>query len=236
MSQQLITYSGDRRLVLANGEAIRQPVWFSSWNRIRIGLLFSIDRNAGTSNITGTPVFAFGLCAGTSNVFIAGTSTHVIGVRNVNPTWTYQAGPPKRYESGSNGAYRGFKKVGTTYTDASAAFGNSLCALPECGTPARNAMILEITKGTPNYGMKFWTNNATGAQADVSNAAFEEAMIVDDMVNVSGVSGIGGGAVDAASKTLAVAEGTDGAFTHLFVYWERVTQFLTFNIRHRKMA
>lgn len=236
MSQQLITYSGDRRLVLSNGEAIRKPIWYASWSRIRIGLLFAIDRNSSTSNVTGTPILSFGLCSGTSNVWIAGSSDHIVGVKNINGTWTYQAGPPKRYESGSNNAYQGFKRVGTTVTNASASFNNNLCAWPEAGTPARNAMILEITKGSPNFSMKFWTNNATGAQSDVSDAAFEEAMIVDDMANVGTVSGIGGGTVDSTARTLAVDEGADGALDNIFVYWERVTQFFTFNIRHRKMA
>lgn len=236
MSQQLITYTGDRRLALANGEAIRQPIWYSSWSRIRIGLLFSIDRNGSTSNITGTPLLAFGLCSGTTNIFISGTSDHVVGAKNINGTWTYNTSPVKYYASGSNNAYQGFKRVGTTITNASASFNNNLLGWPEASVPVRNAMILEITKGSPNFSMKFWSNNATGAQTDVPDAAFEEAMIVDDMANVGSVSSIGGGTVDATARTLAVDEGADGALDHLFVYWERVTQLFTFNIRHRKMA
>lgn len=221
---------------MANGEVMRQPIWYASWSRIRIGLQFAIDRQGSTSNIASTPGLAFGLSSGKDNIFISGSSDHIIGVRNVNATWTYQTSPVIHYTSGSNSAYRGFKRIGTTVTDASAAFSNNLLAWPEANVPVRNTLILEIETGSPNYGMKFWGNNATGAQTDVGDAAFEEAMAVDSFASISGVSGIGGGTIDSSAKTLAVDTGTNGAFTHIFVYWERTTQFFTFNIRHRKMA
>lgn len=226
MSQELITYNGDRRLTLANGEAARSPIWVASWNKFRVGLQGSFH---GTAAISGSPEWVLGFGAGSTDLWASGTSTHIIGIRNTDTDFAFTAAPD-RYTI--NPHFRAFKRVGTTVTDATS-FGASNHIHSAEGS-VRTGIFLEVTKGSPNYTFRICV--PTNAPADLSDAKFDEAMQVADISDIPAIAGLGSSYTSPASQTLAVDEGVDGTLTHLFVFWSRTAQQFSFNIKHRKIS
>jgi len=229
MSAELITYGSDRRCELAACEAIRPMVYLDDWTTIRIGLQLSFNGTA--SNITSTPVLAFGVCSGNTNVMAAGTATHVVGWRNTKATLTYAAGPPSTLV-GSTAAMQFFKKIGTTFSVVN---GSSMVSPYSNTTSVRSGLWMDITKGSPNYSFRIASpSNAAAAQSDLTDAQFLSIMELSTLADIATVRS--DHVVSSIASVLAVDEATNGLLDHLFVYWDRTTHKFSFNIRHRKIS
>jgi hypothetical protein len=230
MSVTLVTYGSDRRCELAAAEAIRKPIYAENWNTIRLGLQFSY--NGVAANITGTPIFAFGVCKDFANVLVASTSDHVVGMRPNVATFTNNTGPPSYFSLGAT-AWQSFKRVGSTITTAVNANASN-CFLSNA-TTIRNGIFLEIVKGSPNYTLKLAVPITSGAaQSDLTDTEFLAIMELGSLANVATVKA--NYSATLPTGTLAVDQGTNGILNHIFVYWERSANKFSFNIRHRLVA
>lgn len=228
MSVELITYGSDRRLELGAAEAVRAPVYLDDWTTIRIGL--QISMNAVASNIVSTPVLAFGVCNGNTNVLAAATADHVVGIRPNQATWTYNAGPPSYFAVGSSAAWQQFKKIGTVVSTVNTP---NIAKYISNTTTVRTGWFLEITKGSPNYTFRVaHPVSAAASQSDVTDTEFVTIMELSTLVDIGTVKTNYNSVV---STSLAVSE-ADGVLDHIFVYWDRTTHKPSFNIRHRKVA
>lgn len=105
----------DNVLSISNEQITRKLSIGSDWNRLRIGIRFSISTSYGGSSTVLNPVFAFGLCAGTSSVVYGSTTPHFLGyMTDITKTWTRtnSAGNQYRNENASASYYA--QKTGST--------------------------------------------------------------------------------------------------------------------------
>jgi len=227
MSVELKTYSGDRRLEIGGAEAIRKPIYADNWTRLRIGLQLSF--NGVASSISGTPRFAFGVCNGNANVQVAATADHVVGFKTNVTTMTYSAGPPSYFSW--TAAHHFFKKVGVTETTS--AFTSIFGGIVNT-TANRSGWFIEIVKGSPNFSMTYGRPiGSAPIQADMTDDQFQAVM---ELASFSDIGTIISNYGVSTTITLAVDEVANGVLNNLFVYWERTSHLMSFNIRHRKVA
>lgn len=194
------------------------------WSSMRIGLRGHI---VGSTNITGTPRFVFGVCKGNTNGYGAVTSDHVVGVRSDAATMTYNAGPSAYYSFGN--AAR-FKRVGSTVTQTSGAGSFFFSA----DSLVRNGMFADITKGNTNATISFYGPSTSGAaQSDLTDAEFLQVM---ELAALSSIASVKANYGVWNSGTLAVDEAADGILDNLTVFWDRSSQLFTFDIKHRWLS
>lgn len=237
MSQSILkrTVGGvdDKRLVLANGEALRNLTYLNNWNVVRLGMQVSIEAAA---LIPGTPQFVFGLSSGQTNGFGAPVSQHFLGMRSQGATAAYTAGPPAYW---SFSTLKACKKIGGTITDAAAFTGTTVMIMPRASTTlVRAAVLLEITKGAPNFSIQMVSSiNATAVGTDVTDTQFLNAMQSATMAGAAGALDVGGFYLQSNTVTLAIDEATNGFFDSFNVFWDRTAFPLEISaIRHRKLS
>lgn len=215
--QRTISSVVDNRIVLSNSQFARAIPFGTTWNKIRIGVKWDITSSGG--NLTGTPRFAIGVCSGNANLFGDATTTHFVGIRSNEATWTLTNS--NRYlVNGST--IQPIKKVGTTVTAGTAFFSGVQWGIGAGAASAaadRTQCIVEITKGSPNFTIQMlgWINpGGTSAPADNSDASFYGNM-----------EGAGNPAATnhtfSAANTVAVSEGTDGNLDYINMFWDRTT-------------
>jgi hypothetical protein len=203
MANTIIDDGGDLQVEMVNARFARAPLpaIFSGWTTLRVGLYLKIEDSG--ANVTGTIRFAFGLCAGDTNIPGDATCTHFAGCIAGSSPWTRATGPI-RY-SGSN--YFPAKIVNTTTT-----FGTTLG-----GTiwQTQNLQILfvEITKGSPNYSFRVYGRSTATADTTPTLSDFYAAM--------SAGSPSGTGMTYFPAQTVAVDEGADGTFDNACVWWNQ---------------
>lgn len=207
----------DNRIRLSNSNAAR--LWSSdigtSWTHIRIGCRLSIEDTG--ANLTATPQFFFGICSGTSNLFLDATTTHWAGIRSKDPSWLRAAGPPASY-SFANATINpvAAKKVGATITDtASTAYAAVHAA--DCTTANRVALFLDITKGTPWVFNVFAKQNANAGDVDIGLYLSQIVLSTPVITDHNSSSAIGG------TMTLTIDEATNGFFNAVNFGWDRVS-------------
>src|ERR1041385_4377365 len=223
VTSRTISGSVDNRAKLANSNIAR--TWSSyvgtNWTTIRIGCRLSITDSG--ANIISTPRFAFGICSGTSNIFMDATTTHFFGIVSYNATWTRTTSPVK-YMLG-NGSYfdsgiAAAKRIGSTLTTD--AFSNS--PFPGAtylfdsadGNGNRVVLFLDITKGSPNFSIKPFYYKGGGTPVDVSTDTF--------LANMEYTSpAITGHAIGNETKTMAIDEATNCYFNAVNIAWDRTT-------------
>lgn len=207
MANIITDVSGDNRVRMTNARFARQPLpdIFTGWSQLRVALYVSIADSGG--NITGTIRFAFGLCAGSTNIPGDATCTHFAGGLLASTPWTRGTAPVTHYTSNSFPA----KLVGTTLTAGTT---TGVFFLP---TTTPQMLFIDITKGSPNYSFRpfFPINSSSPSYADF------EAQSVAGTPAFSGYT-------YAAAQTVAVNEGTDGTFDHSCVWWNQTNP--TFDI------
>lgn len=230
MSLELVTYAGDRRLLIGAAEAIRQPIYTTSWSRIRIALQCSFDGVA--SSITASPALVVGVCSGSTNVLVEATATNLFGFRFRPTTWTYAAGPPSYFNLGTGVGNTAYRKVGSTETTATMNVQRYLSN----DTGIRSPLIIEIAKGSPNYTIQHCVPlTVAGAQADFTDVQFQQVMEIAAMTDVDDYLGTTNYTNSSTSAALAADE-VAGSFDHIFVYWERTSHKFTFNLRHKLVS
>jgi|SRR5688572_2374569 len=211
---KLRTFSSveDKRIKLANSQVAR--LWDSgvgtSWTTIRIGCRISIDDFGG--NILSTPRFAFGICSGTSNLFMDATTTHWAGVVSDVSSWRYLAGPPASLGPNNPWTLSVAKRVGSTLTIGSA-IGPGFWQIGDCAVATRTVFFLDITKGSPNFTFQLYGNSTNTPFGDVSLATFlaQVPLLTPSIANHTQGSAV----------TQAVDEGTDGQFSAVNIAWDR---------------
>jgi len=168
-------------------------------------------RDSG-ANLTGTPLFAVGICSGSTNIFGDATADHFVGVRTQVATWTRAAGPPVNYAI--NPVQAG-KMVGTTWTAFSATnwISGSGIVMADATAGNRFCWFIDITKPT-SYTIAGYHRNVTTA-GDISFATFLAQAEVDAASLTNHTT--------SNSGTVAVDEGTNGTLDHVNVSWNRTT-------------
>jgi hypothetical protein len=85
----------------------------------------------------------------------------------------------------------------------------------------RNAWVIEIVRGSPNYTLNFvYTNSTASMQTDISYGALVQALeaaAITDVVSVLN-SYAGGGAYGNQTDSIAFTEGA-GALNAFNIYW-----------------
>jgi hypothetical protein len=196
-------FSGDKRVVMTNARFAREPLtgFFTGWSKIRIALFLTITDSGIT--LTGTPRFAFGLCAGSTDIMGDTTTTHFCGMITNVANWT-RAGSPPYFLTASMTSPA--KKVGTTLT-VGTAFGGGCFH-----TGALQMYFIDITKGSPNYSFNIFEYNST------TTPSVTLAQFLTQSVNaVPSFSNH----VYPSAQTVAVDEATDGTFDHGCVWWDQ---------------
>ena len=226
MSIELKTYGSDRRMEIGGAECVRKMFCADDWTHIRIGLQLAFDDNANT--LYGGPLLCIGVCSGAS-AMVSLAPTHVVGGRPDGTIWLRST--PSVISPGNTST--AFKRVGTTTTEV--AFPTTNERLTGIST-IRSGFFLDIEKGSPNYSLRRALPSADiDAQTDLTDANFLAAMGSDStMSDITALAGMT--MAQRQITTLPVNEGTDGPLDHLFVFWDRTTHKMSFNIRYRKLA
>lgn len=231
MSNAILTRTisavADRRLSLGGGQARRRPEYLSTWNKVRFGIRLSFN---GSANLTGTPQIFFGMCAGIgiTGGYANATTGNCLGVAAFTSTWTY-AGSPAYYGSIT---LKTRKRIGSTLTD-----GSSGTSFYFTGNPAtmRSLMVVEITKGSPNFNIEVVAPTTTGsAQVDATDLNLVSMMEASTM---SGAAAVLSGYGTSGPLAVAMDEATNGFLDCFNLYWDRATVPLEVSeIRHRRIS
>lgn len=179
-----------------------------TWNVLRLGLLCGIRQDAPVSAIS--PVFAFGFCAGTANVFGDASVTHFVGVQMETAAWSING---DYLDSDVNTPT---KKVGVTQTDGTSMSATVFIHARQDTVNVRSVLMLELTKGSPNYSFRIFRRSAAGI--DITPVVFRAAM---EAASPTATSHSFQG-----PQTLAVDEGVDGTLNAVNVYWNLTTSSL----------
>jgi hypothetical protein len=205
----------DKYLALGNEEFVRTLAIGSSWTRLRVGLLVALTPD-GTSDLQGVQL-VWGLCSGKTNPFGAATTTNFLGSK-----WgTNAAGDTLTYNANSGNPYYWcgrsmMKKVGATKSVLNGVTTEFHRAATNTGSVQRRSLLLmEITKGSPNFTMTAWNLAATGVAKDFTPAHLLEALEQATSVVVNGET-LGAG----TSVSTAFDEGA-GALDTVDVHWNK---------------
>jgi len=188
----------DRRLALLREQCGRTISIGSSWNKIRLGIHLSIDTSAA---ITQMPSFVFGLCSGMTNMYTDETTDHFVGVKtpdSINTTnfANYIQGP----------GTQSVIKIGTTETNTTPASVTSYFAMGK-SSASRSMFILEITKGSPNYIVRF---RMSEYNENVTTAQFRAQMQAENVTFAHGWT---------ANQNFAIDEATNGNLDTINIAW-----------------
>lgn len=231
MGQEIITRTissvTDKKLSLSNGKALRPFEYTNTWSVVRVGILFSLN---GSANILGTPQLTLGVCAG--ELGWPDATDNFVGMRSsiAISSWAYNAGAPAYYNIGTPTVA---KKVGAVITSGGGiGIGAYASSAP---SSIRSAIIVEISKGTPDFTVIVAVPaSSAAAQTDVTPALFT------DMMNALALSDVGSivtGYNASSGITIAVDEGTDGDLDHMAIYWDKNSAKLELSdTKHRKVS
>lgn len=213
MSATITTFSGDKRIQLANSEMLRRPIILNNWTIIRIGLRFCFPSAA---TILGTPNLTVGMGSGLTNGIGDATTTNFIGATTFATSWTITAGPPAY---GTCNLVKTRKKVATTVTDG---VSGTVVPLFSFGQAVLNAYIIEVTKGSPNYTVNIIApTTATAAQTNVTQAQMVQIMEAAVGAAQTTASGLIAG-YNQGSAAVAMTE-VAGNLDCIQVYWDRTS-------------
>lgn len=210
MVNRVIGGNNDKRAEFSNGKLGRPISIPSNWGVVRVGI--RIDMTNTGANLAG-PQLNLGLGHGTTNMIGDATTDHFVGLQVIDQ-WDYFAGPPHHYNQHFGNRTYATKRVGVTLTQTT-----SLVTFQAIGCGAalgeanRTALMLTITKGSPNYQLQvLW---CTSASADLSKTIFDTQMIAPTPTITNHATG--------AAASLAVNEAVDGTLDTVQVYWSYAT-------------
>lgn len=203
MANIITDFAGEKRVVMTDARFARKPLtgFFAGWSHIRVAL-YALVTDSG-ANITGTPRWAFGVCAGSTNIMGDATTTHFCGAISNVATWN-RSTTPTRFNTASMMVPA--KQVVSTLTTGTA-FGGSAIYLQ---TAVLSMYFIDIIKGSPNYSFQLF--KPTGAATPTLSDFLTQA--------ASGVPAFTNHALSTA-VTVAVDEATDGTFDHGCVWWDQ---------------
>ena len=204
MANIITDFSGEKRVVMTDARFAREPLtgFFTGWSHIRVAL-YALVTDSG-ANITGTPRWAFGVCAGSTNIMGDATTDHFCGAISNLGTWTRTAGPPTRY-SGSS-LWVPAKKVVSTLTTGTAFSGAAVFM----ATATLGMYFIDIIKGSPDYSLQFFRPTSTPSPT-LSDFLTQSVATIPAFTNHA----------YSTAQTVAVDEATDGTFDHGCVWWDQ---------------
>ncbi len=215
----------DKYLTLANEEYLRPLSIGNNWSKLRLGLMLALSPN-GTSSLTGCSLVV-GVCSAatpfnTTGGYAAASTGNFIGVDIVTDgggagpgTLSYNAGAGNPYYSTLYSGAR--RRVGTTDTFVAAA--NSTHAVTQnTGTLQRRTLLyVEITKGSPNYTVKYYAANGALAMQDFSERDFLDGL------EQAGTPVVNTQTMFASSAMAVACDETAGVFDTVNLFWNRTT-------------
>lgn len=178
---EIVTLLSDQRLRLQNSQYVRAMTWGTDWTQVRISLRVSAYAPLVAGNLGFYGYLAFGMCSGHTNALGDATTDAFVGLwmgdqwRN-NAIWNYVASPAG-FQTSTHGNWQwATKKEGSTVTQTSIGSLDASSILASRET-SRGLVMIQITKGDPNYSFKRWTMDLTDAAAD-STAEVQIAQLI----------------------------------------------------------
>jgi hypothetical protein len=157
--------------------------------------------------------------AGVANGPLSATTSHFVGIRTRAATWARATSPIVYYNVSL--LFEAFKRVGNTNTTTAINATGSFVAVP---ASYRWPLVMEITKGSPNYtvGLAFWNQSGTAVDysEDLMWQAMEPETLTQSEAFLDGVKGINKYIVQ--SVTIAADE-SDGALDSICFGWDKAT-------------
>ncbi len=205
----------DKYLSLANEEFVRTLSIGSSWTKLRLGMLMALTPDE-PNNLSGV-LATLGMCSGKTNPFGAATTTNFLGTlfgsSAAGNTLTYVANTGNPYYWSGRAAV---KRVGATVTLGTANAVESHRFATNTGALQRRSLhFVEITKGSPNYTVIYWSAPATGLSKD-----FTPAHLLDGLEQ-SGSIAVNGETFGAGTSIALAFDETAGALDSVDLYWNR---------------
>jgi len=198
----------DNRIQLSNSNFAR--LWSSdlgtSWTTLRLACRISMTLTG--ADLTSTPRFSYGVCSGTSNIYMDATTTHWYGLLSIESAWYYYT---NGYAFGYGGTHpQPTKRITTTNTSGSS--WNVTPRAVNSTTENRSVLFLDITKGSPNFTGKIFCRNGD-TTGDVTLATYlAQAVLSSPTVTNHTMS---------SDVTLAIDEATNGYFNAVNIAWNR---------------
>ncbi len=202
----------DNRIQLSNSNFAR--LWSASlgtsWTTVRVACRISMEDSGAA--LTSTPVFGFGMCSGTSNIFLDSTTTHWLGFRPIDTGFQRFTSPANYLMNNSVVNPTISKKVTTTFTNGTGGTSQNVYAY-DCTTANRSVLAVDITKGSP-FTCKFFSRS-TGTASDVDLATYlAQIVLVTPTVTNHALT---------AAFSLTVDEPTSGYFNAINAGWDRTS-------------
>lgn len=192
----------------------------TTWNVVRIGMRFGIEDFG--DNLISTPRFGFGMSSGTSNLLMDVTTTHWFGAYSNGALWRRNPGtPPGALYTIGNAGYTNnsivlAKRIGSTVTTGSAlAQAADYNGIGDVTLAKRIVWFFEVTKGSPNFTVRFFSPLAGTTLVDVTPVQFLSNMeLTAPSIAAHGWSG---------NVTMAIDETTNGFFNAVNIGWDRTS-------------
>jgi hypothetical protein len=213
-----ISALADKRIVLANDQIGRIMGIGSTWSQLNIGIRWAINPNGFTST-TSQFAFRFGVCSGTAAMIGNATTTNFVGISpgTNTPTGALTWGASPASFSITNWASP-IRRVGTTWNYGSLdGFVGYITADP---ANKRSAVVLQITKGSPNYNLDLiFPSSAAAASVDISQAGLIAAVEAATGAGSQSVfTSLGASYSDRTQASSACSE-VAGAFNAINIQW-----------------
>lgn len=235
MSATIVTVGPDKRLQLLNSQITRRPSYLNNWTTIRIGLRFMIP---SASSIPGSPRLYIGMCNGLTNGIGDSVTTNFVGFMTNVASFvrSTSVGPPAGVYTQNNG-FRFVKKVASTINFNAGDVTSGL--MMSMQATVRHAIIVQITKGSPNYTAGFAFLNGTvgnGHAIDLTDLEMQGLMEMNNMGDASTVSPVYSGGIAFSNSSIATDE-VAGVFNAINIFWDRTAAPVEISdIYHRKVA
>lgn len=219
-SNTILDNAGDQYLAVDTARWARplSTDILTDWTGIRVGFRMLVADSG--ANLTSTPLLAFGLCSGGTNIMGDATTTHFVGAQSASATWT-RATAPVRY---SFTTWNASKRVGVTDTS-----GGNLISTAIIHNLYNRCWFLDIYKGSPNYTLQLFYGSSTTA-AGLSTAIFQTEFRSSVPALSSPAHTLG------SAVTLAVDEGVDGTLDHLCFWWNRANAMHIYDMQARRIG
>ena len=207
----------------------------TSWDKIRVGALMSVERLGVTDDLTGTPRLAVGVSSGTTAPLGAVSATHFAGVISTQNTWEYDSSPAVYGRNGfTNGPrFRAAKFVAPTLTVSGSDIGSfSMSNEPEL---SKSLIIVDIEKGTTNWTMNMLSSSF---KVDGDNNMLAKEMITMTEAEILAIftSLSGGNTTLGTAQTVAVDE-NDGSLDTVNIFWgESNVSFLVHDVAYAQTS
>jgi hypothetical protein len=205
----------DERVVLQNSNYARKwtALLGTTWTKIRIACRATIVDSG--ANAGSTPIFAIGICSGTTQIFQDATCHHWLGVVSQLTTWTRNAGPPVFYVPGGASYYNAGKKVASGALSGLNVITNFASTLFDSTTANRSVFCIDITKGSPNFTITTAAarNNNTPGDIDLPTYQAQIETASPSFANHTNYAGV----------TVAIDEVANGYFDSVAFAWDHTT-------------